>query len=94
MVLLGLNTRRVLERASDDVNRFVGKHWGDKFPFYFVCEYPKSGGTWLSRMVSDYLKIPFPQHSVFPVGCAGRDTESLGLPFEISARGLPISRWP
>lgn len=70
MMLLGLNARRVLERASDDVNRFMGKHWGDKFPYYFVCEYPKSGGTWLSRMIADYLKIPFPQHSIFPVGCA------------------------
>lgn len=32
------------------------------FPLYIVNEYPKSGGTWLSKMLSDALNAPFPQN--------------------------------
>ncbi|WP_412559614.1 sulfotransferase domain-containing protein [Winogradskyella sp. MIT101101] len=31
-----------------------------------VVEYPKSGGTWLTQLISGILKIPFPQNK-FPV---------------------------
>ena len=31
-----------------------------------LVEYPKSGGTWLGQLVSNYLKIPFPRNK-FPV---------------------------
>lgn len=31
-------------------------------PLYIVTEYPKSGGTWLSQMLADYLDIPFPRN--------------------------------
>ncbi|MBW2661225.1 MAG: sulfotransferase domain-containing protein [Deltaproteobacteria bacterium] len=34
-------------------------------PLYIVTEYPKSGGTWLSQMLSDYLQVPFPRNE-FP----------------------------
>ena len=34
-------------------------------PLYIVNEYPKSGGTWVSQMLSDYLGIPFPRNQ-FP----------------------------
>jgi hypothetical protein len=29
---------------------------------YVVTEYPKSGGTWVSQMLSDYLEVPFPRN--------------------------------
>jgi hypothetical protein len=32
------------------------------FPLYLVPEYPKSGGTWLSLMIADYLQVPFPRN--------------------------------
>lgn len=32
-------------------------------PLYIVTEYPKSGGSWLSQMISEYLKIPFPRNA-------------------------------
>lgn len=32
-----------------------------RLPLYIVAEYPKSGGSWLSQMVADYLQIPFPR---------------------------------
>jgi hypothetical protein len=32
-------------------------------------EYPKSGGSWLSNMIADYLQIPRPVRSLLPVAC-------------------------
>ena len=34
-------------------------------PLYIVTEYPRSGGSWLSQMLSSYLNLPFPQNK-FP----------------------------
>ena len=31
-------------------------------PIYVVTEYPKSGGSWLSQMLSEYLDVPFPRN--------------------------------
>ena len=31
-------------------------------PLYIVTEYPKSGGSWLSQMLADYLDVPFPRN--------------------------------
>ena len=50
--------------------RLIGQHWGEAFPYYYVSEFPKAGGTWLARMVAEYLRIPFPQNSMFPIGCS------------------------
>ncbi len=61
--------REQLQRFANKSTKFIGMHWGERFPFWYVCEYPKAGGTWLSRMVSDYLDIPMPQYSVMPMGC-------------------------
>ena len=60
-----MSCMRVLASRS---TRVVGMVAGERFPFYYVSEYPRSGGTWLSQMVADYLKIPFPIHYVFPLG--------------------------
>lgn len=57
-----------MRRVSNLVNRFVATRWGPAMPWYFVVEYPKSGGTWLGRMIADVLNLPFPQKSVFPIG--------------------------
>lgn len=57
-----------MRRASNLVNRFVANRYGSRMPWYFVVEYPKSGGTWLGRMIADVLNLPFPQRSVFPLG--------------------------
>lgn len=32
------------------------------FPLYIVNEFPKSGGSWLSQMLSDALDVPFPRN--------------------------------
>jgi len=33
-----------------------------RLPLVLVPEYPKSGGTWLSMMLSDYLRLPCPRN--------------------------------
>jgi len=38
------------------------------FPLVFVVGYPKSGTTWLCQLLADALQLPFPQHSLFPIG--------------------------
>ena len=57
-----------MERASMLATRFVADHWGEQFPFYYVMEFPKSGGSWLADMIADYLQIPRPLMPVFPLG--------------------------
>ena len=56
------------ERAAKFLTKQSGRYWGDTFPFYYVSEYPKSGGTWLASMLSDYLQLPFPRKITLPVG--------------------------
>jgi len=31
-------------------------------PHFLVSEYPKSGGSWVSQLISSYLQIPFPRN--------------------------------
>lgn len=31
-------------------------------PLYIVTEYPKSGGSWVSQMLAEYLRVPFPRN--------------------------------
>jgi len=33
-----------------------------RLPLYIVTEYPKSGGSWVSQLVSDYFQVPFPRN--------------------------------
>ena len=58
----------LLRRASNKATKAIGMYAGGQFPMFFVTEYPKSGGTWLARMVSDAMQVPFPQHYVLPIG--------------------------
>ena len=36
----------------------------DYLQLYIVNEFPKSGGSWLSQILSDYLQIEFPQNKI------------------------------
>ncbi len=58
----------IAQRVAKRVTRWIGVHWGETFPFYYVSEHPKSGGSWLAKMVSDYLQLPFPQFTRLPIG--------------------------
>lgn len=55
-------------KVSRRINYLISMLYGEKFPFFYLCEYPRSGGTWVARMVSDYLQLSFPRNSIFPLG--------------------------
>lgn len=61
--------RRNLLRFGAHGSRLIGRYYGEQFPFYYVTEYPKSGGTWLAQMIADYLQIPRPAHNLLPMAC-------------------------
>lgn len=56
-----------MQRVSYKLTKLIAINWGETFPFWYVCEYPKSGGTWLSHMLSDYLGVPHPRFSALPL---------------------------
>lgn len=56
------------QRLAKETTRWIGVRWGESFPFYYVSEHPKSGGSWLAQMISDYLRLPYPRHTVLPLG--------------------------
>jgi len=59
-----------LKRAANQGTKLLAICCGDSFPFYYVVEYPRSGGTWIAHLLSDYLQIPLPKHSLAPIACS------------------------
>ncbi len=49
---------------------FLGKNFPNAFPLVFVLGHPKSGTTWMCQLLADYFRLPFPQHSIMPLGCS------------------------
>ena len=62
-----LSSRMQLMRISSRITKLIACCWGESFPFYYVTEYPKSGGSWLADMIADYLQIPRPVHYHLPL---------------------------
>ena len=62
--LLNCAAREVLLRGAPRATKVIASHWGSYFPFWYVSEYPRSGGTWLGRILATYLDIPFPQENL------------------------------
>ena len=55
--------------ASSRVTWWLGRTFPRAFPFVYVSGFPKSGTVWVTQLVADSLRLPFPQISVLPVGC-------------------------
>ncbi len=55
--------------ASNLANRWLARHLGDRLGYFLISEYPKSGGTWFGKMAAEVIQIPYPEHSVLPIGC-------------------------
>jgi hypothetical protein len=55
--------------ASNLINRSLARHLGHRLGYFLISEYPKSGGTWFGKMAAEAIQIPYPEHSVFPIGC-------------------------
>ncbi|MFB1501480.1 MULTISPECIES: sulfotransferase domain-containing protein [unclassified Thiocapsa] len=56
-----------MKAASGHFNRHIAMRYGEELGLWYVIEFPKAGGTWLTHMVADFLGIPFPQHTLLPV---------------------------
>src|SRR5690554_5617942 len=51
--------RSRIEIKIDAAKRYLMWHFlSGAMPYYLICEYPKSGGSWVTQIVSDYLDIP------------------------------------
>ena len=48
----------------------LGKMFPNSIPLMYVLGYPKSGTTWICQLLAGSLGLPFPQHSILPVGFA------------------------
>ena len=60
-----VNLLKLLMNKAEQAVRLLILHYGSTvIPMYLVTEYPKSGGTWLSQMVSDSLCLPFPRNRI------------------------------
>lgn len=56
--------------AAHHTTMWIGARFGEKFPMHFVCGYPRSGTTWFSELLADYLNLPRPNMYIFPIGFA------------------------
>ncbi len=60
-------TRRRLESVSHRITRRIAMHWGETLPLYCICEFPRSGGTWLASMTADYFRCAKIGRTVLPI---------------------------
>ena len=58
-----MDNRHLLELRIDQIQRQLMCYTlAHVLPLYIVTEYPKSGGTWVSQMLSAYMRVPFPRN--------------------------------
>ncbi|MAO22572.1 MAG: hypothetical protein CMJ25_17635 [Phycisphaerae bacterium] len=62
-----MSATMMMQRVSNLATRQIAIRYGKSIPMYPLVEYPKSGGTWLCRMLADCLRVPFVQYSRLPV---------------------------
>ena len=62
-----INPTHMLRVMSIRMTRAISHRWGHRLPFYHVIEPAKCGGTWLSQMLADCLKLPLPRHYLLPI---------------------------
>lgn len=58
---------RAVIKAEAVVRAVMWRTLSGRLPLYLVSEYPKSGGTWFSLMLSEYLGVPFPRNRFPPL---------------------------
>lgn len=58
-----INTVDMFKRKFEGLARLIlVRGFSGALPLYVVAEYPRSGGTWVSQMLSEYLDVPFPRN--------------------------------
>lgn len=59
-----MDNRKSIEIKLDALQRLIMNNTlSGILPLYIVTEYPKSGGSWLSQMLAEYLDVPFPRNT-------------------------------
>ena len=58
---------RLFHTRSIAMTRTIARRYGELFGFVYVGGYPRSGTTWMARLVGHYLDLPFPQDSALPL---------------------------
>jgi hypothetical protein len=63
--------RNIAVAVGDRIVRYILiNFFAKKLPLFIVTEYPKSGGSWFSQMLADYLNISFPRNRIpLPKSC-------------------------
>lgn len=78
--------RRMIS-LSHHITFMLGKRFPQSVPLIFVLGYPKSGTSWVCQLIADYMQLPFPQHSILPIGCAavvhGHETVTAKYPIGV-----------
>lgn len=59
--------REQLRRAANHATLMIAKAAGRDLGMVIISGYPKSGTSWLSYMVSDYLGLPRPDRYLLPI---------------------------
>ena len=64
---VGRRIEEQMRRASSKTTERIARRYGDHFPMWIGCGFPKSGTVWLCKLLSSYLGVPFPQNYGFPI---------------------------
>ncbi len=62
-----MDINSVLQRVSNQATRRIAIQYGSSVQLFPLVEYPKSGGTWVCRMLAESIGLPFAQFSRMPV---------------------------
>ncbi len=75
---------RRLISLSHQATFWLGKRFRKAVPLMFVLGYPKSGTSWVCQLLADYFRLPFPQHSILPIG----------FPAVVHGHEIPTNKFP
>lgn len=75
---------RRLISLSHQTTFWLGKRFRKAVPLMFVLGYPKSGTSWVCQLLADYFRLPFPQHSILPIG----------FPAVVHGHEIPTNKFP
>ena len=70
-----------VKHKANGVSRAIAVRWfSEKLRYLVICEYPKSGATWLGGMLEGATGLPFPKNTLAPLRPAIVPTHRLEKP--------------